>query len=159
MINSSSRLDIYWKVPYSNERYPVESYNILLVNTSSTESDVLNNTQMYNATSFVHIFYGDVEYCQILTVNVTAVSALGLSLPGSAAMGFPIGKLNLCFHGNCNCTRIRQKYLIIITIFFMLAPHQFNDIDIDVTFLRNGTPMASITFQVSLMFTPSKIQV
>ena len=41
----------------------------------------------------------------------------------------------------------------------MLAPHQFNDIDVDVTFLRNGTPMASITFQVSLMFSPSKIQI
>ena len=91
MINSSSQLDIYWEVPYSNERYPVESYNILLVNMSSTESDVLNNTQMYNTTSFVHIFDGDVGYCQILTVNVTAVSALGSSLPGSAAMGFPIG--------------------------------------------------------------------
>ena len=65
------------------------------MNTSSTESDVLSNAQMYNETSFVHDFDGDVEYCQILTVNVTAVSALGSSLPGSAAMGFPIGKLIL----------------------------------------------------------------
>ena len=31
------------------------------------------------------------------------------------------------------------------------APHPFDmdDIDIDVTFLRNGTPMASITFEVN----------
>ena len=91
MVNSSSQLGIYWEVPYSNERYPVESYNILLVNTSSTESDVLSDVQMHNETSFVHDFDGDVEYCQILTVNVTAVNALGSSLPGSAAMGFPIG--------------------------------------------------------------------
>ena len=61
------------------------------MNTSSTESDVLNDVQMYNETSFVHVFDGDVEYCQILTVNVTAMSALGSSVPGSAAMGFPIG--------------------------------------------------------------------
>ena len=32
----------------------------------------------------------------------------------------------------------------------ILAPHQFDlDIDVDVTFLRNGTPLASITFEVS----------
>lgn len=95
MINSSSQLDIYWEVPYSNEQYPVESYNILIVNTSSTESDVLNDVQMYNETSFAHAFDGDVEYCQILTVNVTAVSALASSVPGSAAMGFPIGNYKL----------------------------------------------------------------
>ena len=41
--------------------------------------------------------------------------------------------------------------IITITSYSIdLAPHPFNmDIDVDVTFLRNGTPMASITFEVS----------
>ena len=114
MINSSSQLDIYWEVPYSNNEYPIESYNILLVNTSSTESDMLSNVQMYNETSFIHNFDGDVEYCQILTVNVTAVSALGSSLPGSAAMGFPIGN---SFYRNFAHVSEKNKRNPIIIIF------------------------------------------
>jgi hypothetical protein len=67
---------------------------------SSTDLDVLDDVQMHNETSFVHFFDGDVEYCQILTINVTAVSALGSSLPGSVSIGFPIGKFscNFCKH-------------------------------------------------------------
>ena len=90
MINSSSQLDIHWDIPYSNERYPVESYNILIVNMSI--GDVLANVSEHNETSFVHIFEDEVQYCQVLTVNVTAVSALGLSVPGSVSRGIPIGK-------------------------------------------------------------------
>ena len=45
-----------------------------------------------NETSYVYIFEDDVEYCQILTVNVTAVSALGPSVPGLVSRGFPIGE-------------------------------------------------------------------
>ena len=96
MINSSSQLDIHWAVPYSNERYPIVSYNIDIVNMSSAA--VLANVTDYNETSFVHIFDGDVKYCQILTVNITAVNALTSSVPGSASRGFPIGKKNSAFN-------------------------------------------------------------
>ena len=90
VINSSSQLDIHWDVPYSNEQYPVESYNIQIVNMST--GAVLASDSEHNETSFVHVFDDKVQYCQILTVNVTAVSALGQSVPGSTSMGFPIGK-------------------------------------------------------------------
>ena len=31
------------------------------------------------------------QYCQIITVNVTAVSDVGQSIPASVTAGFPIG--------------------------------------------------------------------
>ena len=94
MINSLSQLDIHWKVPYSNEQYPVETYGILIVNMSS--GNVLDNVLNFNDTIYVYTFEDEVQYCQILTVNVTALSALGSSASGSASMGFPIGKNYYC---------------------------------------------------------------
>ena len=142
MINSSSQLNIHWVVPYSNELYPVENYDIQIVNMSS--GNVLDSVLNFNDTIYVYTFEDEVQYCQILTVNVTALSALGSSAPGSASMGFPIGK-------NYYCLFLISKYVCIVDNFFYnLAPHQFDmDIDIDVTFLRNGTPMVNITFEVS----------
>ena len=91
VINSSSQLDIQWEVPYSHENYSVESYYIQIVNTSS--GDVLESVELlYNETSYVYTFEDEVQYCQILTVNVTAISALGSSVPGSTTRGFPIGE-------------------------------------------------------------------
>ena len=57
-----------------------------------SSGDVLASAMEYNKTSFVHVFDDEVRYCQILTVNVTAINALGPSVPGSASRGFPIGK-------------------------------------------------------------------
>jgi hypothetical protein len=76
---------------------------------------MLNDVQMYNETSFVHFFDGDVEYCQILTVNVTAVSGLGSSVPGSVSRGFPIGKNYV----SC-CAIFEQKIQIKPDNFFVL---------------------------------------
>ena len=92
MTNSSSQLDIQWEVPYSHENYSVESYNIQIVNTSSR--NVLEGPAelRYNETTYVYTFEDEVQYCQILTVHVTAVSALGSSVPGVASRDFPIGE-------------------------------------------------------------------
>ena len=103
MISSSSQLNIQWQIPYSHKNFGVESYHIQIVNTSSVS--VLDSVLNYNGTSYKYTFEDDVQYCQIVTVNVTAVSALGLSVPGSVSRGFPIGEskfitcnnLLLCF--------------------------------------------------------------
>ena len=94
MINSSSQLDIQWEVPYAHNDYSVESYNIQIVNTSS--GNVLEGPSelQSNETSYVYTFENEVQYCQILTVNV---SVLGSSVPGSTTRGFPIGKSLLFF--------------------------------------------------------------
>ena len=102
VINSSSQLDVHWEIPYSNELYPVENYGILILNISS--GNVLDSVLNFNGTTYVYTFEDNVEYCQVLTVNVTAVSALGLSAPGSASRGFPIGKIrtsSVCNIYNC----------------------------------------------------------
>ena len=72
--------------------YPVESYIIKIVNMSSGDVLVDDRVLEYNETSYQYTFEEDVQYCQILTVNVTAISALGLSEPGSVSRGFPIGE-------------------------------------------------------------------
>ena len=71
MINSPSQLDIHWQGPYSNELYPAVGYNIQIVNMNS--GDVLASVLEHSQTIFVHIFDDEVKYCQILTVNVTAI--------------------------------------------------------------------------------------
>ena len=71
-----------------------------------SSGSVLDSMLNYNGTSFEYIFEDDVQYCQIITINVTAVSSLGLSVPGSVSRGFPIGEtkfitcndLLLCFN-------------------------------------------------------------
>ena len=91
VIDSSSQLDIKWGPPYSHVDYPVESYNIQIVNVSS--GGILEMAELQsNETSYVYFFDDDVRYCQNLTVNVTAVSALGSSVPGLVSRGFPIGE-------------------------------------------------------------------
>ena len=90
MINSSSQLNVVWQIPYSPENFGVQSYNIQIVNMSS--GNVLDSVLNYNDLSYVYTFENDVQYCQILTINVTAVSALGPSVPGSVSRGFPIGE-------------------------------------------------------------------
>ena len=127
MINSPSELNIHWQVPYSNEIYPVVSYYIQIVNMSS--GDVLASV----------LFDDEVKHCQILTVSVTAINALGSSGPGSASMGVPIG--------NHIIVTVEEN----TDIFYNLAPHHFDmGIDVDVAFLRDGAPLAIITFKVSL---------
>ena len=89
---SSSQLDIQWGIPYSHSGYPVVSFNIQIVNTSS--GDVLESVLNYNDTSYEYTFEDklNVQYCQIITVNVTAVSAAGSSTPGSVSRDIPIGE-------------------------------------------------------------------
>ena len=89
-------MDVHWEVPYSNEQYPVENYGFLILNMSS--GNVLDSVLHFNGTSYVYSFEDDVKYCQVLTVNVTAVSALGPSLPGSVSRGFPIGKMSIVYN-------------------------------------------------------------
>ena len=90
VINSSKQLDIQWEIPYSHIDYPVESYDIQIVNMSSGK--MLDSVLNYNETSYEYTFDENVQYCQILSVNVTAISTLGLSIPGSVSRGFPIGE-------------------------------------------------------------------
>ena len=90
MINSSSKLDIQWEIPYSHEEYPVVNYNFHIVNMSS--GNVLDSVVGYNETSYEYTFEDEVQYCQILTVNIMAESVLGSSKPGSVSSGFPIGE-------------------------------------------------------------------
>ena len=127
--------------------------------------EVLVSVLNYNETSYVYTFEDEVQYCQILIINITAVSALGPSVPGLVSRGFPIGEnfwfkcLFSCMFNFLNNMRFlyaygrrdrEQEVIILYCIYINLAPHQFNmDIDVDVTFLRNGTPMASITFEVN----------
>ena len=98
MINGFSQLSIQWEIPYSHADYPVVSYNIQIVNMSS--GGILESLEKYSDTIYMYTFDDDVQYCQILSVNVTAVSALGSSEPGSASRGFPIGESYSCFITN-----------------------------------------------------------
>ena len=59
---------------------------------------MIDSVLNFNGTSYVYSFEDDVKYCQILTVNVTAVSALGPSVPGSVSRGFPIGKTSIVYN-------------------------------------------------------------
>ena len=143
VINSSSQLDIQWEIPYSHNDYPVESYNIQIVNTSS--GNVLEGPVELqpNETSYVYTFEDEVQYCQILTVNVTAVSALGSSVPGSVSRGFPIGETNFVI--------MALQPLAIIKFCLHAAPQLFEsakDIIIAVMFSNNETATANISFKV-----------
>ena len=57
-----------------------------------SSGSILDSVLNYNGTSYEYTFEDDVQYCQIIAVNVTAVSALGPSVPGSVSRGFPIGE-------------------------------------------------------------------
>ena len=67
-----------------------------------SSGDILESLLEYTETSYVYTFDEDVQYCQILTVNVTAISAVGQSVPASVSKGFPIGEISLI------------KYLVIL---------------------------------------------
>ena len=67
-----------------------------------SSGDILESLLEYTETSYVYTFDEDVQYCQILTVNVTAISAVGPSVPASVSKGFPIGEISLI------------KYLVIL---------------------------------------------
>ena len=60
------------------------------MNTSS--GDTLESVLNYTDTSYEYTFDDNVQYCQIITVNVTAVSAVGSSESGSVSKGIPIGE-------------------------------------------------------------------
>ena len=108
MISSSSQLNIQWKIPYSHENFGVQSYDIQIVNMSS--GDVLDSILGYNETTYVYTFEINVEYCQILTVNVTALSALGPSVPGSVSRGFPIGESRFITYNKLLYCFIEEQY-------------------------------------------------
>ena len=89
MLNSS-QLEVQWDVPYSNENYPIQHYNIRILNTSSGQEifdSVVENRYVYN------IENGNAEMrCDLLIFSVTAVNELGQSVPGNVSGGFPISK-------------------------------------------------------------------
>ena len=85
MVNSPTQLKVRWDVPYSHQEHPVESYNIQIVNMNS--GNVLESLLGYTETNYVYTFDDDVQYCQILTVSITAVSAVGQSNPASVSRG------------------------------------------------------------------------
>ena len=88
---SSSQFEVQWDVPYSNENYPIQHYNIRIVNTSSGQElfdSVIENRYVYNTE------HSNAEMrCDLLIFSVTAVNELGQSVPGNVSGGFPIGKL------------------------------------------------------------------
>ena len=90
MVNSPTQLKVQWDVPYSHQEHPIESYNIQILNMNS--GNVLESLLEYTETNYVYTFDDDVQYCQILTVSITAVSAMGQSTPASVSRGIPIGK-------------------------------------------------------------------
>ena len=57
-----------------------------------SSGDVLDSLLEYTGTNYVYTFDDDVQYCQILTVNISAVNVAGPSMPGSVSRGFPIDK-------------------------------------------------------------------
>ena len=61
MITSNpSQLDIQWGIPYSHADYPVLSYDIQIVNTSS--GDTLESVLNYNDTSYEYTFDDNIQY-------------------------------------------------------------------------------------------------
>ena len=122
---------------------------------------VLDNVTLYNETNYTFSFENqdNVSKCHNLTINVTAVSELGESRPGNVSRSFPTGKtirsaikiLLHCCPGNKN-TLPRCIVIIggiILFLLFNTAPQPFrSEIDIDVIFLRNGTPITEVSFQV-----------
>ena len=137
--NSSSQLKVKWNVPYSHQKYPVESYNIQIVNVSS--GDVLESLLNYAETSYVYTIEDYVQYCQILTVNVTAVSAVGQSIPASVSRGFPIGRILLII--------LVLWYGSLLLSINYAAPQLFqSDVIVILTFPNDRTPMANISFMV-----------
>ena len=90
-----SQLEIQWEIPYSHENFPVESYKISMISKNSrTTTDVLVDITNYTNTSYVFTFDSEVSVldCHSLTVNVTAVTSVEESIPGTVEAKYPIGK-------------------------------------------------------------------
>ena len=113
---------------------------------------VVESLLEYIETSYVYAFDEDVQYCQILTVNVMAISAAGQSVPASVSKGFPIGEILLI------------KYLVILQYSLLLRhnpraarqPFQ-SDVTVIVTFSNDRIPMAKINFMVCKINTDNNI--
>ena len=95
---TSSQLYIWWEVPYSHNGYPIENYDIQILEKSSSDTNIFENVPEYNETSYVYIFEDDMQYCQIFIIIISAVNSLGSSTPGSASRGFPLRKMSNIFH-------------------------------------------------------------
>ena len=93
VILCASQLEIQWEVPYSPDNFIIESYNIEVVNetTGDVQLDVIQLNQTRHRLALDGV--DQVMSCDVLTVSVTAVSAVGESEPGMVSGGFPIGKL------------------------------------------------------------------
>ena len=87
---SPSQLELQWDIPFSHESNPVEHYNIQFLNTSSGRKFEYNITQ--NRYVYTTEDGNAAMKCQWFMFSVTAVSALGQSMPGRVSGGFPIGK-------------------------------------------------------------------
>jgi hypothetical protein len=86
---SSSQLELEWDIPYSNEDYPIQHFDIHVLNTSSGHEFVdriIQNRYVYNTEGG-----NPATQCDLLMFSVTAVSELGQSVPGIVSGGFPIG--------------------------------------------------------------------
>ena len=104
-----------------------------------SSGDVLKSLLEYVETSYVHIFEDGIQYCQIIIVNMTAVSDVDQSIPASVTAGFPIGMI------------LSLKFVIIMVLIHVAAPQLFQShITVVVTFPKYGTPMANniISFMV-----------
>ena len=110
---------------------------------------MLDSVLNHNDTSYVYTFEDEVRYCQILTVNVLAVSALGPSVPGSVSRGFPIGELlvlNYCYASNL----LRNSIMICVSLTVAPRPFQSGGVNVEVTFQDNESPVATISFVVCI---------
>ena len=107
---------------------------------NKSSGDVLESLLEYVETRYVYTFEEDMRYCQTITVNMTAVSDVGQSIPASVTAGFPIGKI---------LSLLKFKFVIIMVLVHTAAPRLFqSDITVVVTFPNDGTPMANISFMV-----------
>ena len=97
-INLPFELEIQWGIPYSHGNFPVESYNIEIVSTTSSNiQSMLAEVREYNDTSYNYTFDSKATLleCHNITASITAVSASGESEPGTVSRNYPIGKQQL----------------------------------------------------------------
>ena len=111
---SSSQLELRWDIPYTHEPYPVERYDIQILNTSSGHKVLDSVTQ--NRYVYLRAGEGTTQTkCDLLMFSVSAINELGQSVPGNVSGGFPIGRL-YCKH----CTMAR-KSVVILLIFHLYS--------------------------------------
>lgn len=135
----SSQLELQWNIPYSYESDPIQHYDIQILNTSSGhkfDDSVTQNRYVYTNKNG-----NAATQCDLLMFNVVAVSALGRSILGNVSGGFPVGK---------HCLKHSPNYCYLIS--FNTAPRSFpSEINVAVMFYGNGTPIAKVSFEVSLL--------